>query len=191
MQPLQPHKRPSRDPATGSARATIGPATCPYSLGSSRTKKWLRSFAMEPTASASLLWRRVGACPGPPQFGRSADHQHVRNVASPHWRGLAWQTGITAASYLRLRFAEIRRYQARARRRSGSRSAKTDRCSPLLVCGPPWRGVRGPKRARQPMGNMSCSVFSRQNRTPSSPQVHPKAMPVILTTPAERSICGC
>ena len=40
---------------------------------------------MEPTASATLLWR-VGACPGPPQFG-GAPITNIRNVGSPHWRG--------------------------------------------------------------------------------------------------------
>ena len=38
----------------------IEPATCRHSQASFLTK-WLRSFATEPTASGSLLWR-VGAC---------------------------------------------------------------------------------------------------------------------------------
>ena len=111
-----------------------------------------------------LVMARWGM-PGPPQFG-GAPITNIRNVGSPHWRG--WLGNITAASYPRLRFASTP-IPSRARRRNGSRSARIGRCSPSLVYGP-LGAVFEDRRARPLTVSMSCSAFSRLNRTSSSPQ---------------------
>jgi hypothetical protein len=95
--------------------------------------------------------------------------------------GAAGSASKTAASCPRPRFASTP-IPSRARRRNGSRSMS--RCSPSLVYGPLGAACEG-RRARQLTVSMSCSAFSRQKRMPSSPPIHPKAMPVILTTPTE------
>ena len=132
-------------------------------LGSSPTK-WLRSFAMEPTASASLLWR-VGAC----RVRRSlAAHRSPTFAMSAARIGADGSASKTGASCRRLLFASTP-IPSRARRRNGSPSAKTDRCSPLLVYGPLGAAFEG-RRARQLTVSMSCLAFSRPSRTPSSRQ---------------------
>ena len=54
-----------------------------------------------------------------------------------------------------------------ARRRNGSRSAQNDRCSRSLVYGRHGAACED-QRALRSMVSMSCSVFSRQKRMPSS-----------------------
>jgi hypothetical protein len=56
---------------------------CLYFRESSMTR-WLRSFATERAASASLSWR-AGGCPVSRKFG-GALITNIRNVGSPHWR---------------------------------------------------------------------------------------------------------
>jgi putative SOS response-associated peptidase YedK len=48
----------------------------------------------------------------------------------------------------------------------------------------PWRGVRGPKSARVEGEHELFGVLTTEANAVVSP-IHPKAMPVILTTPAE------
>ena len=90
---------------------------------------------------------------------------------------------ITAASCPPTSFCEYSDTKPR-RRRNGSRSAKTDRCSRSLVLWTPWRGVRGPKSA--PVDGQH-EVFGFLTTEPNAvvAPIHPKAMPVTLTTPAE------
>jgi hypothetical protein len=127
-------------------------------LGSSPTK-WLRSFAMEPTASASLLWR-VGAC----RVRRSlAAHRSPTFAMSAARIGAAGSSRKTAASCPRPRFANTR-IRSPARRRNGSRSARIGRCSPSLVYGPRGAAFED-RRARLWMGRTSCLAFSPQRRT--------------------------
>ena len=111
-----------------------------------------------------LVMARWGM-PGPPQFGGSPI-TNIRNVGSRI--GAVGSASKTAASCRRLRFASTPT-PSHARRRNGSRSAKTDRCSRSLVYGRHGAAFER-RRARQWTVSMSCSVSSRQNRTPSSPR---------------------
>jgi hypothetical protein len=122
------------------------------------------SFATEPTASGSLLWR-VGACRVPLSLAARRSPTFAMSAARTSAAGSA---SITAASCRRLRFASTP-IPGRARRRKGSRSAKTDRCSRSPVCGPLGAACED-RRAGQWMGNMSCSAFSRQKRMPPWPR---------------------
>ena len=92
--------------------------------------------------------------PGPPQFGGAP----ITNIRNGGIRiGEAGSASITVAFCRRLRFASTPT-PSRARRRNGSHSAKTDRCSRSLVCGPPGAAFEG-RRARQSKASMSFSAF--------------------------------
>ena len=99
--------------------------------------------------------------PGPPQFG-GAPITNIRNVGSPHWRG--WLGKQNRCIVPATSFANTPT-PGRARRRSGSPSAKTAPYLPLLVYGP-LGAACGDQRARLWMGSMSCSAFSLRRRTP-------------------------
>ena len=97
---------------------------------------------------------------GPPQFG-GAPITNIGDLGSPHWRGwLGKQNRCIVRATSFCEYAE----QSRARRGSGSR-----RDGPLFAFAGLWtRGaaLEG-RRARQSMGSMSYSAFSRQKRMPS------------------------
>jgi hypothetical protein len=82
--------------------------------------------------------------------------------------GAAGSASRTAASCPERRFANTR-IRSPARRRSGSRLARTVPCSRSLVYGLLGAACED-RRARQSMGSMNCSAFSRQKRMPSSPR---------------------
>jgi putative SOS response-associated peptidase YedK len=111
-----------------------------------------------------LVMARWGM-PGPQQFG-GAPITNIRNVGSPHWRG--WLGKQNRCIVPALLFASTPT-PSRARRRNGSRSARTDRCSGSLVYGP-LGAVCEDRRARQLTVSMNCSASSRRNRMPPSPQ---------------------
>ena len=153
----------------------------PLFPGSSPTK-WLRSFAMEPTASASLLWR-VGM-PGPPQFG-GAPITNIRNVGSLHWRGWLGQHNrciVPATS-----FCEY----ADNKPRKTPKWFALNQDRPLFAFAglwSSWRGVRGPKSAPVDGTHELFGFLTTEANAIVAP-IHPKAMPVILTTPEEVD-CG-
>jgi hypothetical protein len=134
---------------------------------------------MDPTARASLLWR-VGACQG---RRSSASRRSATFAISAARIGAAGSASKTVALCQQRRFASTPT-PSRARRRNGSRSTRTDRCSRLLVYGPLGAVFEG-RRARQWMGSMSCSAFLTTEANAVVAPIHPKAMPVILTTQAE------
>ena len=127
-----------------------------------------------------LVMARSGM-PGPSQFG-GAPITNIRNVSSPHWRG--WLGKQNRCIVPATSFCEYADAKSRARRRNGSRSAKTVPCSPSLVYGRRGAACEG-RRARQWMASMSCLVFLTTEPNAVVAPIHPKAMPVILTTPAE------
>ncbi len=142
--------------------------------------KWLQSFAMEPAASVSLSWR-VGAC----RVRRSLAARRSPIFAMSAARtGAAGSANIIAVSCPEPRFANMRRRSLR----------KTPKWFALSQDRPlfgfaglwiPWRGVRGPKERARSTASTSCSASSRQKPNAVVAPIHPKAMPVILTTPAE------
>ena len=134
---------------------------------------------MEPTASASLLWR-VGACQGPPQFG-GAPITNIRNVGSPHWRGwLGKQNRCIVPATSFCEYADTK-----PRKTPKWFALSEDR--PLFAFAglwTPWRGVRGPKSAPVDGQHELFGFLTTEPNAVVAP-IHPKAMPVILTTPAE------
>ena len=166
------------DPRSGFARRTIAPATCRCFRGSSPTK-WRRSFAAAPTASASLSWR-VGACLARRSIG-GAPITNIRNVGSPHWRGWLGQASrciVPATS-----FCEY----ADTKPRKTPKWFALDEDRPLFAFAglwTPWRGVRGPKSAPVEGEHELFGFLTTEPNAIVAP-IHPKAMPVILTTPAE------
>ena len=60
----------------------------------------------------------------------------------------------------------------------------TGRCSPFAGLWTPWRGVRGPKSAPVE-GQHELFAFLTTEANAVVAPIHPKAMPVILTTPEE------
>jgi putative SOS response-associated peptidase YedK len=118
--------------------------------------------------------------PGPPQYG-GAPVTNIRNVSSPHWRG--WLGP-------RNRCIVPRPHSASTPTRSPARTPiwfalAEDR--PLFAfadLSASWRGVRGPKSAPVE-GRHDLFGFLTTDANAIVAPIHPKAMPVILTTAAE------
>ena len=116
--------------------------------------------------------------PGPPQFG-GAPITNIRNVKSPHWRrwlGPASRCVVPATS-----FCEY----ADTKPRKTPIWFALDPGRPLFAFAgifTPWRGARGPKSA--PIeGDHELFGFLTTDANAVVAPIHPKAMPVILTTP--------
>ena len=89
--------------------------------------------------------------------------------------------------------------------RTGSRLAKTGRCSPSQACGGPGRARAAPRRTRSRGAHELFAFLTCESNAVVAP-IHPKAMPVILThargmrhlahgadhrgTPVAASACG-
>jgi putative SOS response-associated peptidase YedK len=103
-----------------------------------------------------LVMARWGM-PGPPQYG-GALITNIRNLGSPHWRG--WL---------------------------GPRNRCLVEARPLFAFAglwASWRGVRGPKSTPVEGEHQLFGFLTTRANAIVAP-IHPKAMPVILTTPAE------
>ena len=118
--------------------------------------------------------------PGPPQYG-GAPVTNIRNLDSPHWRG--WlgvrNRGLVPATS----FCE---YADTKPRKTPIWFALSDNRPLFAFAGlwTPWRGVRGPKSAPAE-GEHELFAFLTTEANAIVVPIHPKAMPVILTTPAE------
>jgi putative SOS response-associated peptidase YedK len=126
-----------------------------------------------------LVMARWGM-PGPPQFG-GAPITNIRNVKSPHWRrwlGPASRCIVPATS-----FCEY----ADTKPRKTPKWFALDEDRPLFAFAglwTLWRGVRGPKNAPVEGEHELFGFLTTEANAVVAP-IHPKAMPVILTTPAE------
>ena len=118
--------------------------------------------------------------PGPPQFG-GQPVTNIRNVKSPHWRrwlGKGSRCVVPATSFCE--YADTK-----PRKTPVWFALGEDR--PLFAFAglwTPWRGVRGPKSAPVD-GEHELFGFLTTDANAIVAPVHPKAMPVILTTPGE------
>jgi putative SOS response-associated peptidase YedK len=118
--------------------------------------------------------------PGPPQFG-GQPVTNIRNVKSPHWQrwlGQASRCIVPATSFCE--------YADTKPRKTPKWFALSDDRPLLAFAGlwTPWRGVRGPKSA--PInGDHELFGFLTTEANAIVAPIHPKAMPVILTTPGE------
>ena len=117
--------------------------------------------------------------PGPPQYGGQFV-TNIRNVKSPHWRGwLKRNRCIVPATS----FCEYE--DTKPRKTPIWFALGNDR--PLFAFAglwTPWRGVRGPKSAPVD-GEYELFGFLTTEANAIVAPIHPKAMPVILTSPAE------
>jgi putative SOS response-associated peptidase YedK len=126
-----------------------------------------------------LVMARWGM-PGPLQFG-AQPVTNIRNVKSPHWRGWLGQGSrciVPATSFCE--YADTK-----PRKTPIWFALGNDR--PLFAFAglwTPWRGVRGPKSAPVD-GEYELFGFLTTEANAIVAPIHPKAMPVILTSPAE------
>ena len=125
------------------------------------------------------LVMRAGACRDRRSLAAS------RSRISATWQartGAAGSGSGIAASSPRHRSASTPT-RSPARRRRGLHSTKSGRCSPSRACGRGGGACAG-RRARRSRASMSCSGFYPEANAIVAP-IHPKAMPVILTTTEE------
>ncbi len=126
-----------------------------------------------------LVMARWGM-PGPPQFG-GQPVTNIRNLSSPHWRG--WLGRRSRCMVPATSFCE---YADTKPRKTPTWFALSDDRPLFAFAGiwTPWHGMRGPKSA--PIeGNHELFGFLTTNANAIVAPIHPKAMPVILTTPDE------
>jgi putative SOS response-associated peptidase YedK len=126
-----------------------------------------------------LVMARWGM-PGPPQFG-GAPITNIRNVGSPHWRG--WLGKQNRCIVPATSFCEY----ADTKPRKTPKWFALSQDRPLFAFAglwTPWRGVRGPKSAAIDGQHELFGFLTTEANAVVAP-IHPKAMPVILTTPAE------
>src|SRR6202046_2481196 len=125
-----------------------------------------------------LVMARWGM-PGPPQFG-GAPITNIRNVGSPHWRG--WLGKQNRCIVPATSFCEY----ADTKPRKTPKWFALGQDRPLFAFAglwTPWRGVRGPKSAPADGEHQLFGFLTTEANAIVAP-IHPKAMPVILTTPA-------
>ena len=126
-----------------------------------------------------LVMARWGM-PGPPQFG-GQPVTNIRNVKSPHWRrwlGKGSRCIVPATSFCE--------YADTKPRKTPIWFALSDDRPLFAFAGlwTPWRGVRGPKSAPVDGEHELFGFLTTEPNAIVAP-IHPKAMPVILTTPGE------
>src|SRR5579871_6407805 len=125
-----------------------------------------------------LVMARWGM-PAPPQFGGPITN--IRNVKSPHWRG--WLGKNRRCIVPATSFCE---YADTKPRKTPMWFALDDDRPLFSFAGlwTPWRGIRGPKSAPVEGVHELFGFLTTEANAVVAP-IHPKAMPVILTTPAE------
>jgi putative SOS response-associated peptidase YedK len=118
--------------------------------------------------------------PGPPQYG-GALVTNIRNLDSPHWRG--WLGRRNRCLVPATSFCEY----ADTKPRKAPIWYALDEDRPLFAFAglwTAWRGVRGPKGAPVGGEHQLFGFLTTEANATIAP-IHSKAMPVILTTPAE------
>jgi putative SOS response-associated peptidase YedK len=126
-----------------------------------------------------LVMARWGM-PGPPQYG-GAPVTNIRNAASPHWRG--WLGRRNRCVVPPTSFCE---YADTKPRKTPIWFALNEQRALFAFAGlwTPWRGLRGPKSAPVEGVHELFGFLTTEANAIIAP-IHPKAMPVILRTPAE------
>jgi putative SOS response-associated peptidase YedK len=118
--------------------------------------------------------------PGPPQYG-GAPVTNIRNVSSPHWQG--WLGKRNRCLVPATSFCEYA--DAKPRKTPIWFALDVDR--PLFAFAglwASWRGLRGPKSVPVHGEHQLFGFLTTEANAIVAP-IHPKAMPVILTTPGE------
>ena len=126
-----------------------------------------------------LVMARWGM-PGPPQFG-GQPVTNIRNVSSPHWRG--WLSARNRCLVPATSFCE---YEDTKPRKTPTWFALSEDRPLFAFAGlwTRWRGVRGPKSAPVEGEHELFGFLTTEANAIVAP-IHPKAMPVILTTTEE------
>jgi putative SOS response-associated peptidase YedK len=126
-----------------------------------------------------LVMARWGM-PGPPQFG-GQPVTNIRNVSSPHWRG--WLSARNRCLVAATSFCE---YADTEPRKTPMWFALSEERPLFAFAGlwTRWRGVRGPKSAPIEDEHVLFGFLTTEPNAIVAP-IHPKAMPVILTTTEE------
>lgn len=132
-----------------------------------------------PNGERELVMARWGM-PGPPQYG-GQPVTDIRNVSSPHWRGWLGQKYrciVPATSFCE--------YEDTKPRKTPIWFALAEDRPLFAFAGlwTPWRGARGPKSAPI-VGQHELFGFLTTEANVIVAPIHPKAMPVILTSPGE------
>lgn len=135
-----------------------------------------------PDGERELVTARWGM-PGPPQFG-GQPVTNIRNVTSPHWRG--WLGARNRCVVPATSFCE---YADTKPRKTPIWFALGEERPLFAFAGlwTRWRGVRGPKSAPVEGEQELYGILTTKANAIVAP-IHPQAMPVILTTPAEVDI---
>jgi putative SOS response-associated peptidase YedK len=126
-----------------------------------------------------LVLARFGM-PGPPQYG-GAPVNNIRNLTSPHWQGWLGRRNRCLAPA-----TSFREYADTKPRKTPIWFALAED-RPLFAFAGLWasrRGLRGPKSAPV-AGRHELFGFLTTEANAIVAPIHSKAMPVILTTPAE------
>ncbi|OYY04921.1 MAG: DUF159 family protein [Acidocella sp. 35-58-6] len=121
--------------------------------------------------------------PGPPQFG-GAPITNIRNTASPHWKrwlGPASRCLVPATSFCE--------WEDTKPRKTPTWFALSDERPLFAFAGiwTTWTGTRGTK-AEPVTGEHRLYGFLTTDANTIVKPIHPKAMPVILTTPEEMDV---
>ena len=118
--------------------------------------------------------------PGPPQFG-GQPVTNVRNLSSPHWSG--WLGIRNRCLVLATSFCE---YADTKPRKTPTWFALSEERPLFAFAGlwTRWRGMRGPKSALVDGEHELFGFLTTEANAIVAP-VHPKAMPVVLTTNEE------
>lgn len=132
-----------------------------------------------PDDERELVMARWGM-PGPPQYG-GAPVTNIRNLDSPHWRG--WLRKRNRCIVPATSFCE---YADTKPRKTPTWFALAEDRPLFAFAGlwTTWRGLRGPKSAPVEGKHELFGFLTTETNSVVAP-VHPKAMPVILTTPDE------
>jgi putative SOS response-associated peptidase YedK len=142
------------------------------------------------TTQGRKLARLTWGMPTPPQFLKTRDAPdtgvtNIRNTASPHWRrwlGVPNRCLVPATA-----FSEYGAKPDPATKRKPLYWFGLDETRPLFFFAgiwTPWTGTRGSMKTPRP-GEHQLFAFLTCEPNGVVGKVHPKAMPVILTTPDE------
>ena len=125
-----------------------------------------------------LVMARWGM-PGPPQFG-GAPITNIRNTRSPHWR--AWLAGNRCL----VPFTSFCEYADTKPRKTPTWFGLDDSRPLAFFAGiwTEWHGVRGTKKNPVEGKHLLYGFLTTEANAVVAP-IHPKAMPVILTTVEE------
>ena len=141
---------------------------------------FLAPIARNATDGIRELARARWGMPGPPAFG-GAPITNIRNVKSPHWH--AW---LKPENRCVVPFTSFCEYADTKPRKTPTWFALSEDRPLFAFAGlwTPWRGVRGSKSARVEGEHELFGFLTTEANTMVAP-IHPKAMPVILTTTEE------